>query len=219
MSLHLMREIEQLKKMIFELCTTVEESLTEALHAITEKNNERAAEVIANDRHIDLMELDVEEECLKILALYQPVAADLRFIIAALKINNDLERIGDLATNIAERTEIISRYPETELSFDFSEMYTKSIAMLHKSLDAYANNNVDLCYEVCSSDDEIDSMNKKMYSIVNKEVNHDPSVCELMLQYLSISRYLERVADHATNIAEDVIYMIEGTIVRHREAQ
>lgn len=219
MSLHLMREIDTLKKKIFELCSIVEESIADALSAVRTKDRALAKKVILNDRKIDIMEIGVEEECLKILALHQPVATDLRFIIAALKINNELERIGDLASNIAERVDVIAHYSDETLNFDFDEMHGKAMAMLRKSLDAYAQENVTYCYAVCQSDDEVDDLNRNMYTVVNTEVQKNPQLSELILQYLSISRYLERVADHATNIAEDVIYMIEGTIVRHKKEQ
>jgi len=162
------------------------------------------------------MEVDVEEECLKILALYQPVAIDLRFIITALKINNDLERIGDLAVNIAERSEFLARQPEVHVPLDLEKMTEKTQSMLTKSLDALVNMDCDLAHQVCAADDEVDAMNRQMYLTVQDGIRQHPEQLESLIHLLSASRHLERIADHATNIAEDVIYMAEGQIVRHR---
>ncbi|MBD3321565.1 MAG: phosphate signaling complex protein PhoU [Chitinivibrionales bacterium] len=215
MSKHLQNEIEKLQKMILALCTMVEEQLGNALKSVTDKDKALAETVITRDKAIDNTEIDVEEECLKILALHQPVAVDLRFIIAALKINNDLERIGDLAVNIAERGRYISQTAGLVPDFDFGLMFDKSIVMLRKSIDALIRWDVDLAVKVCASDDEIDDLNRGMFSIFKEAVCGDPGLCDMMLDYLSVSRNLERIADHATNIAEDVRYMIEGDIVRH----
>jgi len=217
MSKHLQIEIDKLKKKIFELCTMVEESIHNAIKSIIKQDPDIAQKVINNDTAIDTMEIEVEEDCLKILALHQPVAIDLRFIVAALKINNDLERIGDLAVNIAERslhlaTISIDNKPE----FNFTPMFDKSIKMIKQSLDSFINFNSKLAYTVCKSDDEIDDMHKEMYSVFKEQINKDIKNTDIMLQYLSISRNLERIADHATNIGEDVIYMIDGEIIRHK---
>jgi phosphate transport system protein len=165
------------------------------------------------------MEVEVEESCLKILALHQPVATDLRFIIAVLKINNDLERVGDLAVNIAERALFLAAQPETKIDFDFTSMVVRTQEMLKKSLDVLVNLNARLAYEVCAFDDEIDAMNRQMYLIVQEAMNAHPEQVEHLLHLLSASRHLERIADHATNIAEDVIYMIKGEIVRHKSEE
>lgn len=201
------------------LCAMVEEALKRALHAVSQRSDEQAREVIKNDARIDNMEIEVEEECLKVLALHQPVAVDLRFIVAVLKINNDLERVGDLAVNIAERCLYITSQPALKLDFDFAGMFDKSIQMLKKSLDSLVNWDAELAGEVCASDEEVDALNRRMFELFKEEAHQRPENIELMLQYLSISRHLERIADHATNIAEDVIYMTEGDIVRHNKAK
>jgi phosphate transport system protein len=162
------------------------------------------------------MEVQVEESCLKILALYQPVATDLRFIIAVLKINNDLERVGDLAVNIAERAAFLATQPPLEMSFDFQKMAAKAQEMLKRSLDALVGFNAEMAEEVCLSDDEIDAMNRQVYFMVEEAIHTHPDQTESLIHTLSVSRHLERIADHATNIAEDVIYMIDGSIVRHK---
>lgn len=158
----------------------------------------------------------VEEDCLKILALHQPVAIDLRYIISVLKINNDLERTGDLAVNIAERAAFLATQERLEIPFDFSGMAEKAQSMLKRSLDALVKMDADLAREVCASGDEVDAINRDMYIQVQEGIRKHPKRLECLVHILSVSRHLERVADLATNIAEDVIYVIKGEIVRHR---
>jgi phosphate transport system protein len=213
---HLQREIEKLKKKILALGAVVEESVQKAVRSIQDRDVELAGKIINNDVETDHIEVDVEEECLKILALYQPVATDLRFIVAVLKINNDLERIGDLAVNIAERAAFLATQERISFPFNFEEMAGKTQSMLKRSLDALVNSNAELAREVCAADDEVDAINRQMYIQVQQGIRSHPEQMEALIHFLSISRHLERIADHATNIAEDVIYMIEGEIVRHR---
>lgn len=216
MPVHLQREIENLKKDILTLGAMVEHSVREATQAIARRDENLARGVIEKDINLDRMEVEVEESCLKILALHQPVAIDLRFIIAVLKINNDLERVGDLAVNIAERALFLATQSEMNIDFDFTKMAVKTQEMLKKCLDALVNFNAQLAHEVCACDDEIDAMNRQMYLLVQDAISTCPNQVEALIHLLSVSRHLERIADHATNIAEDVIYMIEGEIVRHR---
>ena len=216
MAVHMKREIGKLKKMLLSLCRVVEERLKQAVRSIKERNANLARKVIEADMEIDHIEVDVEEECLKILALYQPVAVDLRFIVTALKINNDLERIGDLAVNIAEHSQFLAAQPRIDVPFDFDAMAEKTQSMLRRSLDALVNMDRKLAHEVCAADDEVDAMNRQMYQILQDGIRANPTQMESLIHLLSASRHLERIADHATNIAEDVIYMVEGEIVRHR---
>lgn len=216
MTVHMKREIDRLKQMLMSLCEVVEENLHRAVESIRNRDADLAKTVIEMDIKIDQMEVDMEEECLKILALYQPVAIDLRFIITALKINNDLERIGDLAVNLAEHSTFLAGRPKTDVPFDFDAMTEKTKSMLRKSLDALVKMDAKLAYEVCAADDEIDSMDRQMRFIVQDAVHKHPERTECLMHLRSASGHLERVADHATNIAEDVIYMIEGRIVRHK---
>jgi len=216
MTVHMKREIDRLKQMLMSLCQVVEDNLRRAVKSIKEQDTELAREAIEKDVEIDQMEVDVEEECLKILALYQPVAIDLRFIITALKINNDLERIGDLAVNLAERSVFLAAQETADVFLDLDAMTKKTESMLRKSLDALVNMDSKLAYEVCAADDEVDAMNHQMYLEVQDEIRAHPDRTQSLIHILSASRHLERVADHATNIAEDVIYMIEGRIVRHK---
>jgi len=210
------REIDRLKQMLMSLCKVVEDSLRQAVKSIKDRDVELARRVIETDVEIDQMEVDVEEECLKILALYQPVAIDLRFIITALKINNDLERIGDLAVNLAERSVFLAAQEKVDIVLDLDAMTAKTESMLRKSLEALVNMDSKLAYEVCAADDEVDEMNHQMYLEVQDRIRANPDRTQPLIHILSAARHLERVADHATNIAEDVIYMIEGRIVRHK---
>lgn len=216
MAVHLLKEENKLKKQILALGAIVEESVRKAMTSLQKRDEKLAHEVLDHDNEIDQMEVDLEEECLKILALYQPVAHDLRFVIAVLKINNDLERIGDLAGNIAERALKLSQADRASIPFDFVKMAERVQLMLRHALDALVNTDVKLALEVRNSDDEIDDMHREVYRIVEEEIRKDVSRVGLFIQFLAISRSLERIADHATNIAEDVTYMIEGAIVRHR---
>ena len=216
MTAHMKNEIEKLKKRLLALCAQVEEQLWQAVKSIKESNSDLACEVIDYDSQIDKEEVDIEEECLKILALYQPVAIDLRFIVTALKINNDLERISDLSVNIAERSQFLSNHPPVATPFDFEIMAEKTQMMLRKSIDALVNIDTDLAYEVCAMDDEVDAINRQMYDLVKDCILKQPEHIESFIHLLSVSRHLERIGDHATNIAEDVIYMAEGKIVRHK---
>lgn len=214
MSLHLQREIQTLKKQILKIGTIVEEALRKALDSVVRHDLSTAKHVIANDATVDEMEVNLEEECLKVLALYQPVAFDLRLVIAVLKINNDLERIGDLAVNIAERSSYLSTHDAIEV-FDFPNMAEKVQTMLRQSLDALINLDSKLAQEVCDADDEVDRLNKVMHEKIQKKIQENVQNLRSYMQLLSMCRYLERIADHATNIAEDVIYMFAGKIVRH----
>lgn len=214
--LHLAKAIDNLKGKLIDLGSRVENSVREAFEALAQRDATQAKHVIEGDRIIDEIEVEIEEECLKILALHQPVAIDLRRIVAALKITNDLERIGDLAVNIAERSEFIAAQPATLVALDFPVMCSKAQWMLKNSLDAFVRSDTDLARNVCEADDEVDAMNNQMYTQVQEGIRQKPEDMDVLLHLLSISRHLERIADLATNIAEDIIYMIEGEIVRHQ---
>jgi phosphate transport system protein len=213
---HLHREIENLKKKILALGAVVEELVIIAVRAIAQRDSALAARGIEADEEIDQMEVDLEEECLKILALHQPVAIDLRFVIAVLKINSDLERIGDLAVNVAERAAFLVTQPVVDIPFDFPGMADKVQAMVRDSLDALVNMDGALAHAVTMADDEVDTINRQMFHQIRDGFRDHPDQIGQLMHYMLVSRHLERIADHATNVAEDVIYMIEGQIVRHR---
>jgi len=210
------KELNKLRKYILSLGALVEERLDQAVESVKNHNSKMAENIIENDVEIDRKEVELEEECLKLMALHQPVAIDLRFIIIVLKINNDLERIGDLVVNICESTIFLSHQPDTQPVFDFSEMSEKVKKMLKMSLDSMVNMDLDLAKQVCKIDSKIDEMNRNMYEQVEKGIKKHPDQVKAYLYNRSISKHLERIADLATNIAEDVIYMIEGEIVRHK---
>ncbi len=176
--------------------------------------------MIREDIKIDEMEVELEEEGLKILALHQPVAIDLRFIVAVLRINSDLERIGDLAVNLAERASFLSSREQyrklPEVSVDLTKMAEKAKEMVRQSLDALVNLDPGLAREVLEADNIVDAMNREMFQLIYDRIRETPDRVEGLIHLLSATRHLERVADHATNIAEDVIYMITGEIVRHQ---
>jgi phosphate transport system protein len=215
MTLHLDREVGRLKQLLLGLCAPVEESVREAVTAIQQRDLDRARKVIDADAQIDQGELDVEEECLKILALHQPVANDLRLIIAVLKINNDLERIGDLAVNVAEVAETLAVQPDTSLPIDLEPMAERVREMLRDSLDALVKSDPDLAAAVCAADDQVDAQHDQARQRIKAALRQEPQAADLLMELATVARFLERIADHATNIAEDVIYMLKGAIVRH----
>ena len=216
MAKHFDRELEKLKKKILSLGAMAEERVYLAIKAIESRDHDLAQRIIRSDHEIDEAEVEVEEECLKILALYQPVAIDLRFIVTVIKINNDLERIADEAVNIAKGVGYLSKKKKTfYFDFDFSQMVEKTQSMLKGSLDALVNLDTDLAFKVCILDDEVDKINGEVHRLVKDAIRDNPEQGEHLVNLLLISRHLERIADHATNIAEEVIYLIEGEIVRH----
>lgn len=216
MRIRLRGDIEKLKKRVASLAALVEERFRMAVRALEVKDPWMAEQVIAGDLVIDHEEVDIEEECLKILALHQPVADDLRFIIAVLKMNNDLERIGDLAANIAQQARTIASSDDRiQVPFEYFIMAQKAQEMLRKSLDSLVNVDVNLAYQVCATDDEVDHMKYAMQDEFSREAVKNQVNIESLVNLFLISRHLERIADHATNIAEDVIYMITGRIHRH----
>jgi len=219
MTVHFHREMDLIKSQILGLGTMVEEQVYYAVKAVEELDEQLAQEVIAQDRRVDLKEIEIEEECLKAMALHQPVAIDLRLLITVLKINNDLERIGDMAVNIAKTVSYIKTVTgEKPLWFDAFAMAGKTRVMFKKSLDALVNLDENLANVVLASDDEVDAMHRDLMVRIEKLAPQSPEKIGLFLRYVLISRNLERIADHATNIAEDVLYMIRGRIQRHGKA-
>jgi phosphate transport system protein len=215
MTLHFRREIDRLKKLILALGAIVEETVQKSVRSFEERNVPVAKSIIENDSLIDQKEVEVEEECLKILALHQPVAIDLRYVIAVLKINNDLERVGDLAVHIAERTLALAHTRINRHYINFDMMANMTRDMLKKSLDALINLDTRMAREICTMDDRIDEVHEQTFNKIEKLINENPQEAPVILHYLSVSRYLERIADLATNIAEDLVYLVEGRIARH----
>jgi phosphate transport system protein len=219
MTKHILRQIDNLKQKILYVGTLVEEAIAKAISALINRDAKLAEKVIANDSVIDRMEVEVEEECLKILALYQPVAADLRFVVATLKINNDLERMGDLAKNIAKRAAFIAHADQIDVPIDFRAMATQAQHMVKQSLDALVNADPNLARQVRLEDDDVDASRQRIRQQVLNGIRRSPEKTEYLLKFNSVSKHLERLADMATNVAEDVIYMVEGEIVRHQASE
>lgn len=217
MSNHLHIEIQKTKKRLLKLSAYVEETLRLSIKAYNNSDLELAEKVMKDDEIIDQQELDVEEECLKILALYQPVATDLRFIVAVLKINSDLERIGDHAASMANRTVKIANAPKQNPNrISIEEISELTISMLKKSIDALVSHDTELAYTVFEVEKVVNKLNKKVFANFVENAQKDVASVEATAYEMFVARYLERIADHAVNIAEDVIYMIKGDIVRHQ---
>ena len=216
MTKHIERQIESLKERILRLGTLVEEAISKSITALINRDTSLAQRVIVNDSDIDAMEVEVEEECLKMLALYQPVAADLRFVVAALKINNDLERMGDLARNIAKRVTQLEGGDPYDLPPEIRTMVTQAQEMVRQCLDAVVKRDPTLARQVREEDDIVDEARQRIQRRVLQGIKDHPENVENLLRINSVSKHIERIADMATNIAEDVVYMVEGDIVRHR---
>ena len=216
MSVVFMKEVDHLKRQILALSAQVEESVILAVKSLITRDEALAQQVIRGDFDVDDAEVAVEEEALKILALHQPVAADLRFLTAVLKINNDLERIGDLATNIAKRAVKICKEPALLMPDELGQAAIRARDMVHDSLNAFVSFDAEPARAVCGEDDEVDQCCKQVRRFVEEQIQKNPAGISGYLDMLLASRNIERIGDHATNIAEDVIYLVEGTIVRHR---
>ena len=218
MSVHFQRELEQLKRSLLSLCGLVEDQVQRAVHALVLRDPDAAQQVELRDAEINQREVEIEEECLKLLALYQPVASDLRFIIAALKINNDLERIGDLAVNLAHKARTFAQFPEFENPFDLRRMWELVQTMLRDSVHAMVRLDPKLAHEVCDRDAQINEHKRRIRLLAEELIQQNPSQTRPLLALAAAARNLERIADHATNIAEDVIYLAEGRIPRHQRS-
>jgi phosphate transport system protein len=215
MSKHLQRDLEYLQRDLLALAASVEEAILAAIRALQERNVAIAQDVIEGDTEIDKEENQVEEECLKMLALHQPVAVDLRRIAAALKINNELERMADLAEDIAERAAHLARLPAIPVPAGLQEMTDLTATMVRQSLDAFVNLDARQARRVCRLDDTVDRLNNEIIQEIIASMREAPEMVEPGLSLFSATRHLERIADHATNIAEDVVYLVEGVIIRH----
>lgn len=215
----LKQELERLEKHLLTLTAVVEEHVQQAVRALATRDVDMAQRVIVGDQQVNRMEVDLEEECLKVLALHQPVAHDLRLIVAVLKINNDLERIADNAVGISQRAIAVAAFPRQDkpvLTLD--QMTERALDMLGKALDALVNADLVLARRIIALDAEVDALHAQNYELFKEQIRQDPAVVDFLLHFLVVSRNLERIADLATNIAEDVIYLNEGTIIRHKKS-
>jgi phosphate transport system protein len=215
MSKHLERDLEELHRDTLGLAGAVEKAICQAIRALQGRDADLARQVIAGDDRIDRQENRIEEECLKILALHQPVAADLRRIAAVLKINTDLERMADLAVDIAGRALRLAELPPIPVPVKLQRMTDLTTAMVRRSLEAFVKQDTREARAVCRLDDTMDGYNAEIIQELIGVMRSSPNLVEGALSLFSATRHLERIADHATNIAEDVIYLAEGEIVRH----
>jgi phosphate transport system protein len=214
---HLHRDLESLQRKILGMASAVEETIEKAIRALCEHDAGLALELmrVETDAVIDLEENRIEEECLKILALHQPVAVDLRRIASILKINTELERMADLAVNIAERAHALTKSSPLMIPSTIRQMTDLTNTMVRDSLDSFVNSDVTMAKRVCRLDEQVDRYNRQIIEQVIQMMKESPEQVEPGLHLFSATRHLERIADHATNIAEDVVYMIEGKIIRH----
>jgi len=215
MSFIMHREIEHLKKKLLSMGAIIEDAIAKAIKALVERDEQLAATVIESDCIVDNLEVEVEEDCLKILALHQPVATDLRFVIAVMKMNNDLERMGDLAAHIAKRSIYLATHEPIDLPINFPVMAQKAQSMVKRSLDSLVNADPDEARAVCAKDDELDALREEYDKVIHEALANMPGQSKTLMNYGSIVRHLERLGDMATNVSEDVIYMVEGHIIRH----
>lgn len=217
MKAHFIQAMENLQNMLSAVAAQAEQAVNSAVGAVETGSLETAFSVVHRDHEIDDAEIKIEEECLKILALHQPVASDLRQVITILKVNNEIERVGDLAVNIAERVEDMTFYRNQPIEkIDFHDMVYLATEMLKNSLDALAYHDVKLAAEVINGDDAVDAIHRNNYVKVRNFIIKYPAQAQYYMDGLTVSRCLERIADIATNIAEDVIYLESGRIVRHQ---
>ncbi len=216
MTKHLRADLDRLEKRLLILGARVEDTVRKSIEALLERRVDLANQVIHGDPTIDGEEVEIEEECLKILALHQPVANDLRFVAACLKINSDLERIGDLAVNIGERAASLKRTSPCAVPQTLRPMMETTTRMLRECLDSFVKQSVTLARKVMAEDERVDAYNRTNITEMVELMKLSSDKVEDALLFLSASKSLERIADHATNIAEDVVYMVEGEIVRHK---
>lgn len=216
MSIHLIRDLDQLHRAVLTMCGRVEEMVHASVDALLRSDSNAATQIASRDDEIDRMDVAIEEECLKLLALHQPVAVDLRRITTVLKIGAELERVADLGVNFSERACGIIASPQITVPEDMKEMSRQALDMLHRSIDAYVRMDIRIAREVCLQEEVIDGLNRDIIQQLIDLMKHHPDLIDAAVHMFSASRQIERIADHATSIAEDVIYLVQGEIVRHR---
>ena len=212
---HFHEELEALKQTLLAMGGLVEDQIRRAMQALLERDDVIAQEVIDRDRQVNTYDVEVDEQCVSLLALHQPAAGDLRFITTAMKIVTDLERIGDQAVNIAQRVLELNREPQLKPYIDLPRMAEKAQRMVKESLDAFVARDTALARQVCGEDAEVDALKEQIFRELLTFMMEDPRTIPRAIRVILISRFMERVADHATNIAEMVVYLVEGKMVRH----
>jgi phosphate transport system protein len=215
MQRHFHEELEALKQTLLAMGGLVEDQIRRAMRALLERDDVIAQDVIDRDRQVNTYDVEVDEQCVNLLALHQPAAGDLRFITTAMKIVTDLERIGDQAVNIAQRALELNREPQLKPYIDLPRMADKAQRMVKESLDAFVARDTALARQVCGEDAEVDALKEQIFRELLTFMMEDPRTVSRAIRVILISRFMERVADHATNIAEMAIYLVEGKMVRH----
>lgn len=208
-------ELQHLRAKILEMGGLVEQQISDAMTALAARNTAQAREVIERDHMVNYLDVAVDEACTRLLALHQPAARDLRLIMTSLKITTDLERIGDIAQNICERALELNQEPPPKISVDLPRMADGARSMLRDSLDAFVREDTALALHVCQQDDVIDAQTTQAFHTMFSYMTQDPQHASQAIRLLFLAKYLERIADHATNIAEMVIYMVKGKSIRH----
>ncbi len=208
-------ELVHLNEMLLKMAALVEASIKDSVEALVERESELARKVIKNDRTINAFDVDIDEECIRLLALKQPMGKDLRLITTAMKITTDLERIGDNAVNIAERSIELNQEPQLKPYIDIPRMSRIVQGMVRDTIDAFVNEDVMLAKDIIMRDDSVDDLNEAVWKELMFIMTQDPTTVSRAVKITYISKYLERIGDHATNIAETVVYMVAGKIIRH----
>jgi phosphate transport system protein len=215
MQRHFHEELEALKQTLLAMGGLVEDQIRRVMKALLERDDPMAQEVIERDRQVNTYDVEVDEQCVSLLALHQPAAGDLRFITTALKIVTDLERIGDQAVNIAQRVLELNREPQLKPYIDLPRMAENAQRMVKESLDAFVARDTALARQVCGEDAEVDAVKEQIFRELLTFMMEDPRTIPRAIRLILISRFIERIADHATNIAEMVVYLVEGKMIRH----
>ncbi len=216
---HFERELEQLKAKLLEMSALVESAVYRSVQGVVEKNEELAQQVLRNEGRINQLEIEIDDMAISLLALQAPLAADLRLVTAAIKINNDLERMGDLSVSIAQSALALIREPLIRPLIDIPHIAGLAQGMVRKALDAFVNRDAELARSVLASDDAVDNMRTASYHELMSFMESNPQQIPQALYLLSVVRNLERIADHATNVAEDVLFLIKGIDVRHHNEE
>ncbi|OGS46778.1 MAG: phosphate transport system regulatory protein PhoU [Elusimicrobia bacterium RIFOXYD2_FULL_34_15] len=215
MERHFDEELEQLKSKLLKMASLVEVIIAKSIKSLEERNPKLTEKVWDEEDAINMLEIDIDEQCHKLLALRQPMAIDLRFITSAMKINNDLERMGDLAVNIVDRTKIILQYPQLKPLNNIPQMAVLAQEMVRESLNALVNRDSKIAREICKKDNKVDDINDELFRELLTYMMQNPKNIEAAIDLILVARNIERIADHATNIAEDVIYLVEGKTIKH----
>jgi phosphate transport system protein len=217
MQRHFDEELKTLKERILQMGAMVEAQIANAIKSLVERNSDLARETIEKDHRVNAMDVEIDDDSVRLIALHQPMANDLRFITTAMKISTELERMSDLAENIAERALELNEEPQLKPYIDIPRMAEHAQRMVKEALDAFVNRNVELAWKVIHDDDYIDGLTHQIFRELSSFMVEDPHTITRAIRITFISKYLERIADHATNVAELVVYLVEGKIIRHTD--